>query len=418
MTPPPAQTQEEELQQVQTTTSSRPLALERPFRLRRPQKRLFVGIPRLHTLEERRIPLTPEGVRQLVAHGHHVRIERGAGVLAGFSDLAYAEAGAELVDSPQHLFEAEIILQAAPPSSRELQYLQPRHVLFSPLQVQALSRQVFEALRQRKITGIAFEYLQDKPGSFPVRRAMSQIAGIASILIASELLSSGEGARAGILLGNIAGVIPPSVVIIGAGVVGEYAAKTAYQLGALVQVFDHSIERLIRLQTALHNQIATATIYPEALRQALRRAHVAIGALAPRGGRTLLVVSEDMVKEMPEGSVIVDVSIDHGGCFETSEITTHSSPTFVKHGVIHCCIPNLPSRYARTASMALSSILTPLLLEIAQTGGLEKMLAQNAYFRSGVYLYRGEVTHFGIAERFHYRYTDLRMLLMSTIRWF
>lgn len=383
---------------------------EKPLLLSRRTYRLSIGIPKLQILDERRIPLTPDGVRQLVQHGHRVRIQAGAGKGAGFADREYAENGAEIVDSLREVLQAEIILQMFPHTEEEIQLMDEKHILISPLQLQTLQRSLLEKMAQRKITGIAMEYFQDKPNSYPIRRSMSQIAGTAAIFIAGEYLISTHGA--GILLANITGIEPPQVVVIGAGTVGEHAARTALALGLQVTLFDYSVDRLLRVQKVLPVPVSTSILYPEALRQALRHCDVAVGALSPQHGRTPLVVTEDMVSEMKPGAVIVDVSIDHGGCFETSEVTTHSHPVFTRYGVIHYCVPNIPSRYPRTASSALSNILTPFFLELGRIGGLEKALRLIDHYRQSVYMYRGLITHLDVAERFRLKYADIRMIFM------
>ena len=390
-------------------TTTEPEVKEKPVFYRRKQARLFIGIPNLKLLEERRCPLSPRGVYQLVQRGHRIRIQKGAGQDSGFSEYDFAQAGAEMVDTLDEVLQAQIILQTTPPDPDEISKMREGQVLMSPLQMQTLSRDLLLKILRKKIIGIAFEYLEDKPNSYPVRRAMSQIAGVASVLIAAELLVRNNSQQ--ILLANITGSEPPKVVIIGAGTVGEYAVRTAVSLGLQVTLFDYSIERLLRVQRTVQGVFNTQLIYPDALERALKQANVAIGALAPKHGRTPLVVTEDMVKNMKPGSVIVDVSIDHGGCFETSEITSHSNPTFTRYGIIHYCVPNIPSRYSRTASVALSNILTPLLLTLGEQGGVEEAIRRISYFRTAVYAYKGILCNLDLAERFLLKHVDLSLVL-------
>ena len=265
---------------------------------------------------------------------------------------------------------------------------------------------------EKKITALGFENLKDDSGTYPIVRCMSEIAGSAAMLIAGQYLGSRENGR-GVLLGGISGIPPTKVIIIGAGVVGEFATRTALAMGASVKVFDNNVYRLKRLQNNLGMRVWTSVIEPRILAKQLKTCEVAVGALTNQGGRSPIVVTEEMVEAMRPGSVIIDVSIDRGGCFETSEITTHQHPTFVKHGVIHYCVPNIPSGYARTASHAISNVLMPLLLDAGDAGGLEGMMWHNFNLRNGVYLYRGHLTDLYISQRFDLKYTDLNLLIAS-----
>lgn len=238
---------------------------------------------------------------------------------------------------------------------------------------------------------------------------MSEIAGTASILIASELISNNKDGN-GIMFGNISGVPPVEVVIIGAGTVGEFAARSAIGLGANVKIFDNSISKLRRIQTNLGRTLFTSTVQPKNLSKALKRCDVVIGAV--RGvNRSPIVVSEAMVQSMKKGAVIIDVSIDMGGCFETSEVTSHRTPTFVKNGVIHYCVPNIPAKYSRTASVSISNIFTPYLLKIAEDGGIENSLRFDRGLKNGLYFYHGILTSKPVAEWFNLKYTDINLLI-------
>jgi alanine dehydrogenase len=374
---------------------------------------LNIGIPREITFQENRVPLVPDDVALLVNHGHSVLVETGAGKNANFQDNDYSEAGAQIVYTPEELYKnAEIILKVAPPSPQEIELMQPKQTLLSTLQLPAQPENFLKKLIDKKITALAFEWIKDEEGVFPVIRSMGAIAGGTSILIAAEYLSNANNGQ-GSILGGISGVAPTEVVIIGAGTVGEYAARAALGLGATVKVFDNSVYRLRRLQNSIGTRVFTSIIQPRVLGKHLRTCDVAIGALRASGGRTPLVVTEEMISEMKVGSVIVDVSIDQGGCFETSKVTNHSQPVFRKHGVIHYCVPNIASRVSRTASYALSTIFTPILQEMGETGGLPNMIRDHSGVRSGVYLYNGILTKKYLGDLFNLPSKDIELLLAA-----
>lgn len=374
---------------------------------------LNIGIPREITFQENRVPLVPDDVALLVNHGHSVLVETGAGKNANFQDNDYSEAGARIVYTPEELYKnAEIILKVAPPSPQEIELMQPKQTLLSTLQLPAQPENFLKKLIDKKVTALAFEWIKDEEGVFPVIRSMGEIAGGTSILIAAEYLSNANNGQ-GSILGGISGVAPTEVVIIGAGTVGEYAARAALGLGATVKVFDNSVYRLRRLQNSIGTRVFTSIIQPRVLGKHLRTCDVAIGALRASGGRTPLVVTEEMISEMKVGSVIVDVSIDQGGCFETSKVTNHSQPVFRKHGVIHYCVPNIASRVSRTASYALSTIFTPILQEMGETGGLPNMIRDHTGVRSGVYLYNGILTKKYLGDLFNLPSKDIELLLAA-----
>ncbi len=371
---------------------------------------LFIGLPKETHFEEKRISLTPDAVAALVAHGHRVVVENGAGNGANYSDKEYSEAGAKIAYDIKEAFSCNIVLKVAPPSLDEIQMLNPQTVLISALQLKTQGKKYFEALAKKRITAIAFDYIKDEHGAFPIVKSLSEIAGIASMHIAAELMTASSGGN-GLLLGNIGGVPPTDVVILGAGTVGELAAKTAIGLGARVKVFDNSITKLRNLQACVQAPIYTSTIQPKTLLKALMRCDIAIGAIRGKD-RSPVVVTENMIEQMKEGAVIVDVSIDRGGCFETSMITTHSSPTFVNNGVIHYCVPNIPSRYSRTASVSISNIFTPYLLEIAEEGGFENAARFDKSLRNGMYFYHGILTNKTVADWFDLPYRDINLLIL------
>ena len=374
------------------------------------KRKLFIGLPRETSLQENRLGLTPEAVQHLVAAGHEVLMEAGAGEPSKYADHDYSEAGAQIAYSPDEVFKADVLLKVAPPTLAEIELLHPNQTLISALQMGSMTQEYIAALARKKINAIGFELMKDPSGARPVVRAMSEIAGSTVMLIAAEYLArSNEGK--GIILGGITGVPPSQVVILGAGTVAEYAARAATGLGAEVKVFDNHLYKLRRLKHNLGMQLYTSTLDTFALSQQIRRADVVIGALSVEDGRIPFMVPEEMVATMSSGSVIIDVSIDQGGCFETSEMTSHSNPVFRKYDVVHYCVPNIASRVPRTATNALSNIFTPILQEISQQGGINEVLFTNEHFRSGVYLYRGSLTNAMIAKKFNLRYKELGLLI-------
>ena len=374
------------------------------------KRKLFIGLPRETSLQENRLGLTPEAVQHLVSAGHEVVLEAGAGAPSKYSDHDYSEAGATIAYSAEEVYKADILLKVAPPTVEEIELMHAGQTLISAMQMGALSADYISALMRKKINAIGFEFMKDPSGARPVVRAMSEIAGSTVMLIAAEYLArSNEGK--GIILGGITGVPPSQVVILGAGTVAEYAARAATGLGAEVKVFDNHLYKLRRLKHNLGMQLYTSTLDTFALSQQIRRADVVIGALGVEDGRIPFMVPEDMVASMASGSVIIDVSIDQGGCFETSEVTTHSNPVFRKYDVVHYCVPNMASRVPRTATNALSNIFTPILQEISQHGGINEVLFTNEHFRSGVYIYRGSLTNAAIAKKFNLRYKELGLLI-------
>ena len=371
---------------------------------------LFIGLPKETLFEEKRICLTPDAVSALTSHGHRVVIEAGAGEGSNYSDNEYSEAGAKISYDTKEVFSCNIVLKVAPPTINEIAMITPQSVLISALQLKTQTKEYFETLAKKRITAVAFDYIKDEHGVYPVVKSLSEIAGTAAILIAAELMSNLNKGN-GLLLGNIGGVPPTDVVILGAGTVGEFAARSALGLGARVKVFDNSITKLRKLQHSLNTPIYTSTIQPKTLAKSLRRCDVAIGSIRGKD-RSPVIVSETIVETMKEGAIIVDVSIDRGGCFETSNITSHSKPTFEKHGVIHYCVPNIPSRYSRTASFAISNLFTPYLLDIAESGGFENAARFDKSLRSGMYFYHGILTNKTVATWFDLPFRDINLLLL------
>lgn len=383
---------------------------EEMLEIKRKRGNLFIGIPKETSFQERRVALVPEAVSLLVANGHRVRIETKAGEGSNFSDNDFSEAGAEICYDRKEIYSCEIILKVAPPSEEEVELMTGGQTFISALQIATQPKEILQQLIAKKITAIAWDYVRDEEGVFSIVRTLGEIAGTTSILVAGELLSSFSSGK-GMMLGGVAGVQPTEVVIIGAGTVGEYATRAALGLGASVKVFDNSLSRLRRLQNDIGSRIYTSIIQPKVLAKAIRRADVVIGALRSPIGRTPCVVNEDMIESMKQGSVVVDVSIDQGGCFETSRVTNHSDPTFMKHGVVHYCVPNISSRVSRTASFALSNILSPLILEMGDKGGVVELIRNHKGFRNGVYIYKGILTNEVLGKVFGLKYKDINLIL-------
>ncbi len=390
-------------------THAQLLPQEETLEISREKGELHIGIPKEAYYQEKRICLTPDAVNAIVCNGHKVLIENGAGNEAGFSDKDYSEAGAQLTSDTKKVFGCPMVLKVEPPTLEELQHIKPKTVLISALQLKTRQKSYFEALSKKKITALAFEFIKDEDHSYPAVKALSEIAGTASVLIAAELMVNAKKGN-GLLFGNISGVPPIEVVVIGAGTVGEFAVRSALGLGANVKVFDSSITKLRNIQTNVNRILYTSTVQPKNLMKALLRCDVAIGAV--RGhNRAPIIVTENMVKNMKKGAVIIDVCVDMGGCFETTEMTSHDKPTVIKHEVIHYGVPNIPARYPKTASISISNIFTPYILEIAESGGLENAIRFDNGLKNGLYFYRGILTNKAVADWFDMSYSDINLLI-------
>src|SRR6195952_5025364 len=386
--------------------------LEETLDIKPKEAELYIGIPKETSFQENRIALTPEAVAVLVNNGHRVVVESKAGLGASYTDTDYSEAGAKVVLTKKQVFECDILVKSAPVSEEELDLLKPNQYIISPIHLAVMKKEILEKMMEKKITALSFENLKDASGHNPIVRSMSEIAGSAVMLVAGQYLSNANNGK-GVLVGGISGIPPTKVIIIGAGIVGEYAARTALAMGASVKIFDNSIYRLKRLQNNIGVRLYTSVIEPNILSKQLKTCDVAVGALSSSGGRTPIVVTEEMVSRMRAGTVIVDVSIDHGGCFETSSVTSHKVPVFTKYDVIHYCVPNIPSGFARTASQSISNVLMPLMLEMADDGGFENMVWYKLNIRSGIYLFKGALTNFYLSQRFDLKFTDLNLLIAS-----
>jgi len=375
-------------------------------------KPLMIGIPKEIAFQENRIGLIPEAVSVLVANGHEVLMEHNAGEGSRYSDIDYSEAGAKIVFDKEEVYKCPILVKTAPPVEADLPFLQMNQTIISPLHLTALEKGLMEKLMAKKITALAIENIKDENQNYPILRSMGEITGSAVMLIAGQYLSNFNQGK-GVLLGGISGVPPTKVVIIGADIIGEFATRNALALGASVKVFDNNVSRLQRLQNNLGQRVWTSVLEPKILAKQLKTCEVAIGALRNDFSRAPIVVTEDMVSAMRPGSIIIDVAIDRGGCFETSELTNHENPIKIKHGVLHYGVPNIPSGFARTASQAISNVLMPLLVQIGDLGGLSEIIWQQVQLREGIYLYKGALTDIYISQKFNLKYTDLNLLIAS-----
>ncbi len=385
---------------------------EKEVFLDRKQKKLVLGLPNELEKGENRICLTPESVQLLVAMGHEVLVQRGAGEAARYSDREYCDSGALIVETPEEVYTADIVLKATSVSVADTAYMHDRQIILSPLKLADQRKEAIVEMMQRKVTAVGFDILKDSDGFFPVVRIMSEIAGNSAIMIASEYLNNSRGGK-GIILGGVSGITPTEIIILGAGTLGEFAARTALGLGATVKVFDHSLTRLRHLNEVLGQRVFTSVFHKPVLEKALASADVVIGAMRCFDNVVNIVVTEEQVRLMKKGAVIVDMSVDHGGCIETSGPTTLEKPVYTYEGVIHYCVPNVLSRVARTASIAYSNIFIPLLESVACQGGFTNAIRFNAGLREGVYIYNGILTKNVIADKFGLISRDIDLLLAA-----
>lgn len=385
---------------------------ESPVQVKKSRKQITIGIPKEKSISEKRVVLSPESVGLLTNNGLTVLVETGAGDEAKFTDQHFSDAGAKIVYSSKEALEAHLVLKIDPPTLEEIEEMSMGSCLISAIQLSKQSAEFIHKLNSKKITALAFEFLEDKVGGMPVVRAMSEIAGSTVMLIAAEYLSSVNDGK-GLILGGVTGVPPTQVVIIGAGTVAEYAARTALGLGANLKIFDNHIYKLRRIKQLLGQQVHTSTIDNYNLNQALSEADVVIGALRAEKGGNKIVVTEEMVANMIHGSIIIDVGIDQGGCIETAYPTTHENPTYLKHGIIHYAVPNIASRVAHTGSHSLSNIFTPIIMQMSELGGAEEMIFAYKWFLRGVYTYRGSLTNAYVGRKFGVQHKELQLLLAA-----
>lgn len=370
---------------------------------------LSIGVLKETSFQENRVSLTPNSVLQLVKNGHKVLIESGAGENSKFSDSDYVLSGA-IISNKENIFKSEYLIKIEPPSVEEIYSMSFNQVLLSAVQLNTRNFKYFNLLREKNITSLGFEFLEDDMGKIPIVRSMSEIAGKISSIIASEYLSNYKYGQ-GLMFGGVSGVISTNLVIIGAGNVAEYACKSSLALGAFVTVFDNSLSKLKKLQTNLSQHITTLTLQNNDLTNSLRNADVLIIAL--REDFVSSIISEEMVKKMKKGSVIIDISIDQGAFCETSKLTNHKEPTFVSHGVLHYCVPNIASRVSQTASVSISNILTAYIDKIAKQGGIDNAIVKYDFLRKGVYTYQSMITNLNICRKFKFDFKDLDLILST-----
>ncbi len=376
------------------------------------RRQVSIGIPHDIHDDEKRVALTPEAVKILTDTGNEVFIQANAGLGAGFPDRDYSENGAVVADTAQKVYECDIVIKIAPFTEKEAGLLKGNQIVISFMNAATMGEETLSALTRKRVTALAAERIKDNDGILPVVESMSEISGITSVLIASEYLSNTSGGK-GVMLGGVTGVTPTEVVIIGANTAGEYAARAALGLGAIVRVFDSSVHRLRLFQDLLGQRLYTSTFHPQVLQKALKSADVLIGALSTDDLRPWFYVSEEMVQGMKRGSVIIDLSVDTGGCVETTEPRAIKDPIYEKHGVLHYSAWNLPSRVPKTASIALSNVFRPLMQDIADSGGITPMLKFNTGLRHGVYIYNGILTNEMLAQKFGILSKDINLLLAA-----
>jgi alanine dehydrogenase len=382
---------------------------EEMLEILRKGKKLTIGIPSDFSKAEFRIPLTPEAVELLISYGHEIYMETNAGRASSYSDEEYRNAGAVVVDRKEEIFQCDLVLRISPFDQDEIDNLRGNQTLFSNLQLNTHCNESVRKLMNKKVTTIAYEYMENEHHSLPVVRLMSQISGVTAVTVASEYLSNSRKGK-GVLLGGVTGISPTELVILGATTAAEFAARAALGLGAMVKVFDDDLFKLRNLEEKLGQRIFTSVLYPNVLRKALKSADVVLGTMSANSGLRFRV-SEEMVRKLKKGSVIIDLNVSEGGCFETSRCTDLNNPTYIKHGVIHYCVPNISSLVARTASIALSNILTPVIISIGETGGVQNYIKTAKGFRKGIYIYNGILTNHDLGAKLNIASKDIDLLL-------
>ncbi len=388
------------------------LPQEEHLEIRKKNKKVIIGLPKEKEKGENRVALTPQAVQLLINNGNQVYVEQGAGTGSNYSDIEYSKAGAVILNDSEMVFKSDMIVKINPLTLEEIDYLSEGQTIFSTLHINSQTKKQIEAIRTKRVRAIAYEYLRDQYNSLPVVRSMSEISGILSVTVAAEYLSNANNGK-GILLGGITGISPSEVLILGAGEASLYAAKAAIGLGAIVKIFDSSLFHLKNIQQQLGQNVFTSIIQPQVLTKALRSADVVIGAIDGYERANNCYITKEMVSKMKRGAVIVDLNIDNVSCFESSHLTTHSNPVFVKHGVIHYCVPNIASRAARTASVALSNVLAPIILNISENGGVAPCLKINSGLRAGTYLYNGILTNSYIGKKFGLNFKDINLIMAA-----
>ena len=360
---------------------------------------MIIGILKETKIDENRVGITPAGVEIMTGHGHTVLVEEGAGKASGFGNKEYADAGAEVIDVAREIFDrSEMILRVKEPQLSEYALLREGQIYFSYLHL-ASSTEVAQTLLKAGSVAIAYETIQKVDGSLPLLSPMGQVAGPMAVQEGAKYLEMAQGGH-GVLLGGVPGVDPATVVIIGGGVVGTYAAKVACGLGAKVHLLDVNLERLRYLNDIMPANCSVQMSDPAAIRSLITEADLVVGAALVPGCRTPIMITREMISTMKPGAVLVDVAIDQGGCFETSRETTHSEPIYIHEGVVHYAVSNMPGAVPRTSSLALTNATLPYALEIANNGW-QKAMRDNPEIRRGANIFDGNVTHQGVADALH-----------------
>jgi alanine dehydrogenase len=359
---------------------------------------MIIGVPKEIKTAEKRVAVTPQGVDALVSHHHRVLVEKGAGQGSGFSDQEYQGAGADLVEKAKDVWnEADLLIKVKEPLEPEFSFMKPGQVLFTYLHL-AADRTLTERLLERRIVGIAYETVQEMNGTLPLLRPMSEIAGRASILAGGMCLEAQYGGR-GVLLCGASGVPPAKIVILGAGIAGTNACKVAVGIGARVSILDIQPERLSYLHDITQGHVTTYISNRMTISEEIAGADLVIGAVLIPGAQAPRLVTRPMLKRMRPGSAMVDISVDQGGCFETTRPTTHANPTYIEEGIVHYCVANIPGAYPRTSTLALTNATFPYIVQIADKG-YERALEENEALRKGLNLMDGKLVCQGVAESF------------------
>jgi alanine dehydrogenase len=370
---------------------------------------MIVGVLKEIKAEENRVCMTPAGVEVMRQNGHTVLVEKNAGKGSGFNDKAYAEAGAEIIDSPKEIFQrAKMVMHVKEPLSAEYDLIRKGQIIFTYLHL-AAAEELTQVLIKSGAICIAYETIQKAEGSLPLLTPMSEVAGRMAIQQGAKYLEMAHGGH-GVLLGGVPGVDPGTVVIIGGGVVGTNAAKMACGLGAKVYILDMNLERLRYLSDVMPSNCFLLMSKPTTVRRLIKEADVVVGAVLIPGAKAPKLITKEMLRTMKKGAVLVDVAIDQGGCFETSKATTHANPIYTVNGVVHYCVANMPGAVPKTSTLALTNATLPYAVEIANKGW-KKAMKQNPEIKCGANVVEGKVTYKGVAEAFGLAFTPIDRLL-------
>ncbi len=370
---------------------------------------MIIGILKEIKPEENRVSLTPAGTEVLIQSGHTVLVQKSAGIGSGFEDEAYRSSGAEIVEKPEDIYaRAEMVMHVKEPLPSEYGLIRPDQIVFTYLHL-AANQELTEVLIKSDSVNIAYETIQKEDGSLPLLTPMSEVAGRMAIQQGAKYLEMAQGGH-GVLLGGVPGVDPGTVLVIGGGIVGINAAKMACGLGAKVYIVDMNLDRLRYLSDVMPKNCFTVMSSPAVVRELASKADVVVGAVLIPGAKAPKLVTREMLKSMKPGSVLVDVAIDQGGCFETSKATTHGDPVYTVDGVIHYCVANMPGAVALTSTLALTNATLPYALEIANKGW-KKAMKENREIRLGANIVKGKVTYEGVASAFDLEYASVDTML-------